>query len=132
MTFEEIRLAIEAHIATFTDAPIAFDNVPNSPAVANAIDTKAPWLRLTIQHGDSFTASIGDKPCVRRTGLIFVQVFTNRDIGSKPAMDLASLVAEHIEYFTSGKLETQAASLNRVGPDDGWFQVNVSCPFRAD
>ena len=132
MTFEEIRAAVESKIAAFTDAPIAFDNVPNSPAVVAAMESKSNWLRLTIQHGSSFTAGMGQNPCTRRTGVVFIQIFTNRDIGSKPAMDLASALAAHIEHWQQGRLSTQAASLNRVGPQDGWYQVNVSCPFVAD
>lgn len=131
MTFEEIRLAVESHMASWTDAPIAYDGAPIGPSVKDAQDSGTPWVRLTIQHGDSFTAGVGQGPCVRRTGVIFVQVFTNRDIGSRPAMLLADSLAQHLEYFTSGKLETQAATLTRVGPKDGYYQVNVSCGFRA-
>lgn len=131
MTFEEIRLAVESHMATWTDAPIAYDGAPIGPSVKNAQDSGTPWVRLTIRHGDSFTAGVGQGPCVRRTGVIFVQVFTARNIGSRPAMLLADSLAEHFEYFTSGKLETQAARLNPVGPSGGYYQANVSVSFRA-
>lgn len=132
MTYEEIRAAIETHLAAWTDAPIAWDGVPIGPDVQAAQDQRTPWVRVTINDGDSFTSGIGDKPCVRRTGLIICQVFTARDIGSAPARSLASSLAAHIEHWQSGTLSTYSAGLTRIGPDDNYYQVNVSCAFRAD
>tara|TARA_R100000789_G_scaffold98592_1_gene102825 strand:- start:423 stop:821 length:399 start_codon:yes stop_codon:yes gene_type:complete len=131
MTFEEIRAAVEVHVAAWTGAPIAFDGVPLSQDVIDAQEARNPWVRLTIQHGDSFTAGIGANPCVRRTGLIMVQIFTARDVGSRSAMLLADSLAQHLEYYRSGELETLAASVNRVGPSEGYYQVNLTVPFRA-
>lgn len=131
MTFEQIRLAIESKMALWTEAPVAFDGAPIGPAVKTAQQSGTPWVRLTIQSGDSFTAGIGSSPCVRRTGLIMVQIFTARDIGSRPALLLADSIAAHIEYWQSGQLETQAASVMRVGPRDTYYQININCPYRA-
>ncbi len=132
MGFEDIRLAIESHLAAWPDAPVAYDNVATQPSVQAAIDAKEPWVRLTIQHGDSLTAAIGDGPKVRRTGLVQCQVFTAERIGSATAAQLADSLAQHIEYHQDGALETQAASVQRAGPSDGWFLYVVSAPFRAD
>lgn len=131
MTFEEIRQAIETHMASWADHPIAWDGVPAGPDVLQAQGSGSPWVRATIVDGDSFTSSIGSGPCVRRTGIIMVQVFTPLDKGSAPARSIASSIAEHIEYWQQGQLETHAASLVRVGPQDGYYQVNVTCGFRA-
>ena len=131
MTFEQIRQAIEGRMAQWADAPIAFDGVPNSPALQAAIDAKDPWVRLTIQHGSSLTAYIGDGPKARRTGLVMLQVFTAENKGSRPAAVLADSIAAHLEFYQDGQLETQAASVQRVGPSNGWYQYNVSLPFRA-
>ena len=131
MTFEQIRLAIESKMALWTEAPVAFDGAPTGPAVKTAQQSGTPWARLTIQSGDSFTAGVGSNPCVRRTGSIMVQIFTARDIGSRPALLLADSIAAHLEYWQSGQLETQAASVMRVGPRDNYYQINVSCPYRA-
>lgn len=132
MTFEQIRLAIESRMALWAEAPIAFDGAPAGPAVKTAQNSGTPWVRLTIQHGDSFTAGIGSQPCVRRTGIIMVQIFTARDVGSRPALVLADSIAAHLEYWQQGGgLETQAASVMRVGPTDTYYQINVNCPYRA-
>lgn len=137
MGFEDIRLAIESRLAEWPthgplpSAPVAFDNVATQPSVQDAIDAKEPWIRCVIQHGDSLTAGIGSRPCVRRTGLVMLQIFTSERIGSTTAAQLADSLAQHLEYWQDGPLETQAASVQRVGPQDGWFMYVVSCPFRA-
>ncbi len=131
MGFEDIRLAIELRLAAWHDAPVAFDNVATQPSVQAAIDTKQPWVRLTIAHGDSLTAGIGSAPCVRRTGLIQCQVFVDERTGTATCAQLADSLAAHLEYWQQGKLSTQAASVQRIGPSDGWYQYNVSVPFRA-
>ena len=131
MTFEQIRIAIESRAALWGEAPVAFDGVPNGPTVQDAIDAKQPWVRLTIQHGDSTTAGLGDSPEVRRTGLIQCQVFTDDNQGSALAHQIADYLAAQLQYYRTGSLETLAASVQRVGPSDGWYQLNVSTPFRA-
>ncbi len=132
MTFEQIRLIVESRMAAWTDAPVAFDGAPAGPDVLGAQENKTPWVRLSIVDGDSFTAGLGSSPCVRRTGIIFVQVFTNRDIGSRPARLIADSLAAHIQYYRQGGLESLAATVTRIGPSDGYYQINVSVPFRAD
>lgn len=129
--FEGIRQIIESRMATWSDAPIAWDGTPASPAVIAAQEAKEPWVRLTINHGQSSTSALGSSPEVRRTGLIQLQVFTAENRGSRPATLLADSLAEHLQYYTAAELETLAASAQRIGPSGGWFQYNVTLPFRA-
>lgn len=132
MGFEDIRLAVEQRLAAWNGVPVAYDNAPTPPSVQDAIDAKEPWVRLTIQHGASNIAALGSSPETRRTGLIQCQVFTAERIGSKPAADTADSLATHLQYQRLGRVETLAASVQRIGPSDGWFQYNLSIPFRAD
>jgi len=132
VTFEQIRIAIESRMAQWDSVPVAYDGVPNSPALTQAMAAKSSWVRLTIQHGASFTAGIGSDPCVRRSGLVMLQIFTPINSGSRPAAMLADSLAQHWEYWQQGNIETQAASVQRVGQDDDYYQYNVSLSFRAD
>ena len=129
MDFEEIRSIIETRMATFIGAPVAFDNAGNQSDVKAAIDAKTPWVRLTINHGQSLTSSIGDGPCITRTGLIQVQIFTPVLTGTKQAANIADSLAALLQNWQSGKLTTRAASLNRTGPNDGWYNYVISIPF---
>lgn len=131
MTFSEIHNAVVARMASWADAPYAWDGQPSSRAVLDAQAAKQPWVRLSINHGTSTTAALGTNPEVRRTGLIFVQVFIAENSGTRPANQIADSLAAHLQYYRDGHFETLAASLTRVGPQDGWYQCNVSLPFRA-
>ncbi|WP_252108997.1 phage tail terminator-like protein [Halomonas sp. S3-1-1] len=138
-SFESIRIAIESRLASWDGVPVLYDGSrsPNTQDardtrdVTNAIRNSTAWVRCTIQHGSSFTAGVGSAPCVRRTGLISFQIFTPEHQGSHPAALLADSLAQHFEYHQDGNFETLAASAQRVGPTDGWYQYNVTCPFRA-
>lgn len=159
MTFEEIRQAIEGRFADWLHTPIHWDNIDGAMYTQAAIDNRiidlalndkwpgadqgAPadnqeiaahevsWIRLTILHGASTVASISNAPEVRRTGIISVQVFTPEHRGSGPAHRLADKVAELIQFYRSGHLETMASSVERVGKEEDWYNLLVSTPFRA-
>jgi len=131
MGFEDIRAAVEVHATDWQDAPLDIDGVPKGAALQAAISANETWCRLTINHGASITAGIGSAPCVRRTGIIDIQVFTPEHSGSRPAAVIADSLAEHWEYYLDGDLETQAVSVQRVGPTDGWYMYLASTPFRA-
>lgn len=130
MGFESIRIAAESRLAAWNGAPVAYDNVRPSQAVLDAQAAKEPWVRLTIQHGDSFTAGLADAPHVRRTGLVQCQVFTGEDKSSRDAHLIADSLAAHLQHYTDGPFSTLAASVQRVGPRDGYYQLNISTPFR--
>ena len=129
-TFESIRLAIERRLASWDGVPVEYDGAPHCPALKAAIEAKQSWVRCTIQHTQSITAGIGSSPCVRRTGLVQFQVFTDRLKSSRPAALLADSLAAHFEYYQDGQFETQAASVQRIGDSDGWYMYLVSLPFR--
>lgn len=132
MGFDEIRQAIEAYQMTWPGTePVALDGTATPPAVVAAKESYDPWIRMTLNHGASLTAGIGSAPCVRRTGLIQLQVFTPEQKGSAPAAQIADSLAAHWEFYQAGHFETQAASVQRIGPQDGYFQFNVTVPFRA-
>ncbi|MBY6111218.1 DUF4128 domain-containing protein [Halomonas sp. DP1Y21-3] len=130
MTFDEIRIAIESRMVAWDGVPVAYDGAPNGPSVDAAIANQEPWVRLTIQHGDSFIAGLGSEPCVRRPGLIMCQVFTKDNQGSRQAYQIADSLAAHLQFWRTGHLETLASSVQRVGPSDGWYQALLRTPFR--
>jgi len=132
MDFQAIQEAIEVKTAAWCGAPEAYDAAPAGSAATTAQSDGDPWAALTIQHGESFTVEIGTAPETRRTGRIVFRVFTKDGQGANEAHALAKSLAAHFEYWQSGGLSTQAASLSRVGPANGWYQVNVAVPFRAD
>ena len=129
MTFSEIRAAIESRMATITGLPVAWDNLAISSGVATAQQDKAPWCRLTIQDGSSEFAT--HDTLTRRGGVVFVQVFTDERTGTATARQKADDVAALLQGYTTAGLRLRAASVARVGPEDGWYQINVQVPFEV-
>lgn len=128
MTFDEIRQALQARMVAWTDAPLAFDGHPAPPAVKTAQDAKTPWCRVTIRDGSSGFATASN---ALRPGVLFVQVFTADNLGDAPARQLATSLAAHLEGYATGALRLEAATLDNVGPDSLWYQVNVEVPWRV-
>ncbi len=128
MTFDQINDALLARMVAWTDAPLAFDGSPAPPAVETAQANKTPWCRVTVRDGDSGFATTAS---TLRPGVLFVQVFTDDGIGAKTARQLADSLTAHLEGYVSGALRLEAATVTTVGPGDGYYQVNVSVPWRV-
>ncbi|WP_129141533.1 phage tail terminator-like protein [Modicisalibacter coralii] len=139
MSFEDIRQSLYGLLAQWGEHPIEYDDIKSS-AVDGARQSGDPWLRATILPGDSFTAYIGDGPKARDPGVLALQIFvkppaviTVDDLpASIQAYRIASSLAEHVSYYQDGWLETRAASLRRVGEQDGYYQMNVTTVFVAN
>ena len=130
MTYEEIRQAIMARMASFTGIDKARVEYPN-PDIR--IDTTGInlWCRLSIQYAPAHMAGMADKPYTRKPGLIVIQCFAREGKGLKSLTDLADKLEAHFAYWRTGDLECLEASLIPAGRYDGWEQVNVRIPFRA-
>tara|TARA_R110000851_G_scaffold33896_5_gene90410 strand:+ start:1974 stop:2372 length:399 start_codon:yes stop_codon:yes gene_type:complete len=131
VTFEQIRLAIESRMAAWDGVPVAYDSVPNSPALTQAMTAKSSWVRLSINHGDSSAPYKGSEPGIRRTGLVQLQIFTPLNSGSRPAADIADSLVRHFQFYRTDGIEILTASAQRIGPEDDYYRYNLSIPFRA-
>jgi hypothetical protein len=139
MTPHQVRNRLLSHATMWIDYPQAYDGVKASAAVRAAQDAKSPWVRCTIQTGDSFPACKGSRTEIRRTGVVFLQVFVqDPEVASSselPSGILASIIASsldlHWQYVLLDGVETMAPTHTRVGPLDGYYQINVSVPYRT-
>lgn len=126
MSFEALRESIETRFATQWGAttPVSYTNLPFTPPSGS-------WVRLAVLPGQGQTWGItGTAGYVRDTGVIAVQVFVSTDQGTKAAMDLVDLITPIFEHKRFDGILTRTASVNVVGPSDGWLQINVTIPFR--
>lgn len=128
MSFDSVRVAFVTRLNAWADAPIAWDGHRVPPAVEAAQAAKDPWCRVTIRDGDRAFAV--QSSAALHSGVLFVQIFTADGIGPKTSRDLADSLATHLDGYTDGALVCDAASLDNVGPSDGWYGVNVSVPWR--
>lgn len=101
--------------------PIVFENGESS--------NNANWVRLSIQNGEAYQASLGDDPAFRHPGIVFVQIFTPKDEGSGPALQFADLVDAIFRNQKLGNIRFRVPQVRKVPIDSEWYTVNVSVEF---
>lgn len=129
-TISEARRIIQSAFRVYRDA--------NFPEVPTAWDNKrfetkgkAEFMRVSVQH------QLGTKPYLgsraqRRTGTIFVQVFTERDTDMRRSDTLVESVLSLLAQWPAGDVWLRDPTSNEAGIDDAWFQVNVTATFQYD
>ena len=125
MSFENERIAIENHFEEFwNETPIAWENV--------AFDTpnNSAWVRLTILNGSSNYRTITGLK--RHLGIIDVQIFTKKDTGSSVGREYADTIGTIFEGKKFSDVVCDIASINTIGADSIWHQINVSIPYWRD
>lgn len=133
MTFEQIRGIVIGRMTEWAGIPASSVDYPNAPTPFDPIG-KTIWARLADVPGLSSTPEVGIGPCVRRTGIIVIQLFVPTYKGTLAITKAADTLVEHFEYYSdqSGPFDCFAASAQVVGDDGlGWYQVNVRIPYRA-
>ncbi|MBW9246937.1 phage tail terminator-like protein [Pseudomonas paracarnis] len=134
MTFEQIREIVMARMEQWAGIPAADVDYPNNPDGPFDPEGRPIWARLADVPGLSSTPEVGIGPCVRRTGIIVIQLFVPTYKGTLAITKAADTLVEHFEYYSdpSGPFDCFAASAQVVGDDGrGFYQVNVRIPYRA-
>lgn len=133
MTFEQIRAIVIGRMTQWTSIPADAVDYPNPPKPFDPAGLSI-WARLADVPGLSSTPEIGIGPCVRRTGILVIQLFVPTYKGTLAITKAADTLVQHFEYYSdpSGPFDCLAASAQVVGDDGlGWYQVNVQIPYRA-
>lgn len=128
MSFEALRESVETRLAdNYSTTPVAYANVPFTPPTAQ------PWVRLTINtglgavaghSGDGFGLTIFD------LGLVSVQVFTPDGEGTKNNWEIVDEIIPIYENTRFDGILVNAATVNQAGTNNGWYQTNITLPFR--
>lgn len=122
MSYLQEKIDIEGFFLTnWPHTPVVFENGESSQA--------DDWVRLTIQNGDAFQASMGDNPAFRHIGVVFVQIFTKTDAGSGRALELVDFVDQLFRNLVLTNLRFKVPQVRRVPSSSEWFQINVSTEF---
>ena len=109
---------------------LQFDNVAGSVPSNND-----PWARATVQHVLGFQRTLGGIGCRRfqKNGVVAVQIFTKTGTGLSESDALSKLVTDTFEGTdTPEGVWFRNVTLNEVGNDGQWFQVNVTADFEYD
>jgi hypothetical protein len=133
MTFEQIRAIVIGRMQQWTGIPAANVDYPNNAKPFEPAG-KTIWARLAEIPGLSSTPEVGIGPCVRRTGIIVIQLFVPTYKGTLAITRAADTLVQQFEFYSdpAGPFECHAASAQVVGDDgNNWYQVNVRVPYRA-
>jgi hypothetical protein len=122
MSYRQEKQDIEDYfIANWPYTPIYFENGESNET--------GEWVRLSIQHGDAFQASMGDDPAFRHIGVLFLQIFTPTDTGSGRALELADMADILFRNLVLTNLQFKVPQIKKVPSNFEWYQVNVSTDF---
>lgn len=131
MTFEKIRSIVITRMTQWAGIPKSDVDYPNKQIPFDPAG-KAIWARLADVPGLSSTPEVGIGPCVRRTGIIVIQLFVPTYTETVLITKKASALAEHFEFYSESGFDCFAASAATIGDDgNGWYQVNIQVPYRA-
>jgi hypothetical protein len=133
MTFEQIRNIVITRMTQWAGIPAADVDYPNNLKPFDPAGRDI-WARLADVPGLSSAPEVGIGPCVRRTGVIVIQLFVPPYKGTLAITRAADTLAQHFEFYSDPGVpfDCFAASTNVIGDDgQGWYQVNVSVPYRA-
>lgn len=122
MTYKQEKLDIEGFFQTnWADTVIVFENGPAS--------TDPEWVRLTVQNGEARQVTMGDAPEFRYPGVVYVQIFTPKDVGSGRALELADKAEALFKTLVLGKIHFKVPRVTKVPSNAEHYQVNVSTEF---
>ena len=112
--------------ANFSGMKTAWENVPFNPP-ANLDE----YMRVSIVHSTGTRPSLGINH-TRRAGILFVQIYTKINKDMRRSDTLSQSVLDFLRVWPPSVVRIREPSLAEVGPDDAWFQVNVSATFEYD
>jgi hypothetical protein len=125
MSFVDERLAIENRLQEFWNyTPIAWENVDFD------IPNNSDWIRLNILNGDSGYTALGGLK--RHTGVLLIQVFTPVNTGTNKVREYSDTIANIFDSRSFSDIVCDVASVQNIGADDGFHQVNVTIPYWRD
>jgi len=133
MTYEAAHNAIRARFNTQYSAPtrVAWPNAEFTPPT----DDTTVWVRFTILDGASRQASAGAAANMHRhPGLVVVNIFAPLNRGDKAALETVDEVSAIFRNWqdASNRIRFFSPEVERVGPEEKWYQINVSFMFERD
>jgi len=132
MSFADERQAIEGRVSTnWTTSPVQYENVPFTAPTDNI------YVSLVILPAAASQIDMADSPTHRHTGVIVMQVFVPVETGTNVARthaDGLAAIFRNAQFAagSSGTILCRSPEINRVGVQNGLYQLNVSVPYQRD
>jgi len=116
------------------NVPIAWPNVEFTPKDDYDEATHEAWARITAQNAGSVQKTIGavGSRRWRVSGIVFVQIFAPLGNGANEGLAIADDVVTALRGITTSGVRLKASTVEAVGRDTAFYQVNVNTPFEYD
>jgi hypothetical protein len=128
MSFAQAQLDIESRFySNFTACPVKYENVDYDPQPG------VSYAEIYVVESDNRRSDIGtNNPLHRTDGIISVNVYTKKYIGSKTGRTLADTAAAVFRDAKFSGITCLSPLVRNVGESGDWFVVNMTCPFYRD
>lgn len=132
--YEKTSQLLEEHFQSnwepdTTGYPVDWENVP----FEQPEDGK--WVRFSIKFGESNQASLGRNPMERIVGLVFLQFFHPRNVGTRTLRGAIGEAADLFRYrslFATGcQIDIRSARVVEVGEKADHYQSNLQIVFHV-
>ena len=130
-TMSEARTSMQAALAQVRDASFAGVRIATQNKRFNP-NGLSEYLASTIEHQTGTRPALGTQ-VTRRSGIWFVQIFTELGTDMRRSDEIAQAVLDLLRNWPVGPIRIYEPQANEVGAtDNAWFQVNVSATFEYD
>jgi hypothetical protein len=131
MSSSTINTELRTHYNLWVDKPVT--EFPNE--LFTPLNPVAMWARFTILLGEELRMDIGTGSTggvYRLPGVLIVQLFYPQNKGNGTVLSKADSLASHFRNWCGSTITCEAATVEEIGNENGYFQVNVTIPFRQD
>ena len=135
MTNTDALQAILSRIGTFIGMKKTNIQFANNPLIGGK-PYEPPkseiWAKVTVKNAGSFISGMGNKPCTRTTGIVYIQLFAPLNSGTHKLSILADKWSDHLQFYRVSHLEMLEASILDTGENNGYYQYNVNVAYRVN
>lgn len=128
LTLDQAQVLINDRFITQWAARTPFA-LTNENSLANEVTTSWVWLNSKLGFSGQHTLGKSGARRYERRGIIFAQVFTPVNTGSKPAVDLAKAIEDIFEGVTFNGVSCFNSIIKEIGVDGQWYQLQVQIEF---
>jgi hypothetical protein len=122
-----IQARFAAQVATPAALPTIYDNDPTQPPADGSL-----WCRFTILDGRSRRITLGVEQ-YRTVGVAVAQLFGPAGEGTSAQRQAADAIVAAFRCKTVDGIRYGVPSVANIGKENqGFYQINVACPFQAD
>ena len=124
MSYAQERTDIESRLSTnWSTTPIKWDGVAFTPTPGT------PWIRCSILPGDVEALEFGRDTTKEHMGIIDIGIFVQKETGTVLARTYADTLSALLDMGAFGTIDCDEASVQNLGVDGDWYQLNITIPF---